>query len=59
MTTETAKNLTAEDSPTVPAPMDLPAGEEINLDASENYFNRELSQLQFNYRVLKQALDST
>ncbi|MBD3658130.1 MULTISPECIES: polyphosphate kinase 1 [Marinobacter] len=30
----------------------------IDPAASENYFNRELSHLQFNYRVLKQALDS-
>lgn len=27
--------------------------------ASENYFNRELSHLQFNYRVLQQAMDSS
>ncbi|MDY6797417.1 MAG: polyphosphate kinase 1 [Pseudomonadota bacterium] len=30
-----------------------------DISASENYFNRELSQLAFNYRVLKQALDPT
>ncbi|WP_417544906.1 polyphosphate kinase 1 [Marinobacter sp.] len=60
MTTEIARNLTAEGEQSIPAPMDLPpVGEVINLDASENYFNRELSQLQFNYRVLKQALDTT
>jgi len=60
MTTETAKNQTAGDDRSVPAPVDVPpVGEEINLDANENYFNRELSQLQFNYRVLKQALDTT
>lgn len=31
----------------------------IDPTASENYFNRELSHLQFNYRVLQQALDTT
>ncbi|MDV2078601.1 polyphosphate kinase 1 [Marinobacter xestospongiae] len=31
----------------------------IDPTASENYFNRELSHLQFNYRVLQQALDPT
>ncbi|WP_111496937.1 MULTISPECIES: polyphosphate kinase 1 [Marinobacter] len=30
-----------------------------DLTASENYFNRELSHLQFNYRVLQQAMDDT
>ncbi len=60
MTTDTAKNQTAGDERSVPAPVNVPpVGEEINLDANENYFNRELSQLQFNYRVLKQALDTT
>ncbi|HBM48700.1 MAG TPA: RNA degradosome polyphosphate kinase, partial [Marinobacter sp.] len=59
MTTETAKQ-TIDAELSVPAPVELPpVGEEVNLDASENYFNRELSQLQFNYRVLKQALDTT
>ena len=58
MTSETVTETGSEQS--VPAPVDLPpVGEEVNLDASENYFNRELSQLQFNYRVLKQALDTT
>lgn len=57
MTTETAQSAVSSDQ-SVPAPVEVPpVGEEINLDASENYFNRELSQLQFNYRVLKQALD--
>src|SRR6056297_318191 len=60
MTTETAKNQAAGDERSVPAPVEVPpVGEEINLDANENYFNRELSQLQFNYRVLKQAMDPT
>ncbi|PAV25665.1 polyphosphate kinase [Tamilnaduibacter salinus] len=30
-----------------------------DLRASENYFNRELSHLDFNYRVLQQAMDDT
>ena len=60
MTTETAKNQTTGGELSVPAPVEVPpVGEEVNLDANENYFNRELSQLQFNYRVLKQALDTT
>src|SRR5690606_40672436 len=51
---------TVDGGQSVPAPIDVPPiGEVINLDARENYFNRELSQLQFNYRVLKQALDTT
>lgn len=44
----------ARDERSVPAAV----GKEINLDANENYFNRELSQLQFNYRVLKQTTDN-
>ncbi|MFT7339270.1 MAG: polyphosphate kinase, partial [Marinobacter maritimus] len=37
MTTEIARNLTAEGEQSIPAPMDLPpVGEVINLDASEN-----------------------
>ncbi|QBM18928.1 polyphosphate kinase [Marinobacter sp. JH2] len=59
MTTEitTAKSITSDDL-SVPAPVAVPpVGEQINLDASENWFNRELSQLQFNYRVLKQSMD--
>ncbi|MGO1460865.1 MAG: polyphosphate kinase 1 [Marinobacter sp.] len=60
MTTDIANLSTADGGQSVPAPIDVPpVGEVINLDASENYFNRELSQLQFNYRVLKQALDTT
>jgi polyphosphate kinase len=56
----TKTRATADADQNVPAPVDVPpTGEEINLDASENYFNRELSQLQFNYRVLKQAMDPT
>ena len=50
MTTETVKDQTKGGELSVPAPVEVPpVGEEVNLDASENYFNRELSQLQFNY----------
>lgn len=35
-------------------PLELPA---IDPAANENYFNRELSHLEFHYRVLQQALD--
>jgi polyphosphate kinase len=60
MTTEIGTKLTGDGEHSVPAPVEVPpVGEVINLEASENYFNRELSQLQFNYRVLKQALDTT
>ncbi|MFL1407462.1 polyphosphate kinase 1 [Marinobacter sp. M1N3S26] len=40
----------------VPEPVEVPE-QVLDLTARENYFNRELSHLQFNYRVLKQALD--
>ncbi|MEP6223380.1 MAG: RNA degradosome polyphosphate kinase, partial [Marinobacter sp.] len=60
MTTESANKLKAVDVPDVPAPVDASSpGVDVNVAAQENYFNRELSQLQFNYRVLKQALDTT
>jgi len=60
MTTEIATKLTVDGEHSIPTPGEVPPmGEVINLEASENYFNRELSQLQFNYRVLKQALDTT
>ena len=60
MTTESANKLKAVDAPDVPAPVETPSpGVEVDVAAQENYFNRELSQLQFNYRVLKQALDTT
>jgi len=60
MTTESANKLKAVDVPDVPAPVEAPSpGVEVDVAAQENYFNRELSQLQFNYRVLKQALDTT
>ncbi|PCM42984.1 polyphosphate kinase 1 [Marinobacter sp. ANT_B65] len=59
MTTDITSKRKADGEQIVPASVDVPpAGEVINLDASENYFNRELSQLRFNYRVLKQALDT-
>lgn len=44
---------------------DVPKTQELETDplpdpnASEYYFNRELSHLQFNYRVLQQAMDET
>ena len=57
MTTESANKLKAVDVPDVQAPVDASSpGVDVNVAAQENYFNRELSQLQFNYRVLKQAL---
>ena len=60
MTTESANELQVVDDQSVPAPVEVPpAGQGVDLGASENFFNRELSQLQFNYRVLKQALDTT
>ncbi|ARU58578.1 MAG: polyphosphate kinase 1 [Pseudomonadales bacterium] len=33
--------------------------ENLDINAHANYLNRELSHLQFNYRVLRQALDET
>ena len=60
MTTESANQERTAKGHNVPAPVDLSEpGNDINVAAAENYFNRELSQLQFNYRVLKQALDTT
>ena len=60
MTTESANQAKTAKGQNVPAPVELPVpGNDVNVAASENYFNRELSQLQFNYRVLKQALDTT
>ncbi len=40
----------------IPVPVDVPE-QVVDLAARENYFNRELSHLQFHYRVLQQALD--
>jgi polyphosphate kinase len=60
MTKESANQKNAAESQNVPAPVEVPEpGNDVNVAAAENYFNRELSQLQFNYRVLKQALDTT
>jgi polyphosphate kinase len=59
MATDTAKELAADNGQAPPSSMsETPENGEVNLDASENYFNREISQLQFNYRVLKQTLDT-
>jgi polyphosphate kinase len=59
MATYTTTKQTEGDGLSEPVPLGSPpVCEEIDLDASENYFNRELSQLEFNYRVLKQALDT-
>ncbi len=58
MTTQSANQ--ASENENVPAPVDIPeSGSDIDVNAAENYFNRELSQLQFNYRVLRQAVDKT
>ncbi|SDW02069.1 polyphosphate kinase 1 [Marinobacter mobilis] len=56
MTMDTAS---ADKSVALAAAATVAEGEEQVVDpaASENYFNRELSHLQFNYRVLQQALD--
>ena len=52
--TSSNANIAGGAKQAVPAPVDLPPVDEaVNIDATENYFNRELSQLQFNYRVLK------
>src|SRR5690554_538192 len=60
MTTDTEKALAADSVQAPSSPIgESSVSEEVNLDASENYFNREISQLQFNYRVLKQTLDTT
>ncbi|HTN32759.1 MAG TPA: polyphosphate kinase 1 [Marinobacter sp.] len=60
MTTDTEKALAADSAQAPSSPIgESSVSEEVNLDASENYFNREISQLQFNYRVLKQTLDTT
>lgn len=60
MTTESVNQNNEADINNVPAPVEVPEpGNDVDVAAPENYFNRELSQLQFNYRVLKQALDKT
>lgn len=51
---------TSANDPAQVLPNEAPAAEiEIDLQSHELYFNRELSTLQFNKRVLKQALDSS
>ncbi len=52
---EPAAELVAE--PVAPAPAPAPAIAVPGLDDSSLYIHRELSQLQFNIRVLEQALD--
>lgn len=54
MTSEAVPRL--GEVPAVPEPAEVPEAV-LDLAARENYFNRELSHLQFNYRVLQQALD--
>lgn len=50
---QTEKSIAADNV----AVAEVSAPQEIDLAAHALYFNRELSHLQFNYRVLKQALD--
>ncbi|MDX1799310.1 MAG: polyphosphate kinase 1 [Marinobacter sp.] len=58
MTSESASKL--DPAPDTAEPETSPAvAEAVDPSASENYFNREVSHLQFNYRVLQQALDGT
>jgi polyphosphate kinase len=60
MTSKKGNLKIADNEATLPAADTVPSPEEsLSLDACENFFNRELSQLQFNHRVLKQALDDT
>ncbi len=58
MTSESANKLDRAPE-TVEPEVSPSAPEVIDPGASENYFNREVSHLQFNYRVLQQALDAT
>ncbi len=46
-------------APSAPSAADNGAGEASNLKAPEFYINRELSQLEFNLRVLQQAKDES
>jgi polyphosphate kinase len=60
MTSKKSNLKIADNEATLPVADTVPSPEEsLSLDANENFFNRELSQLQFNHRVLKQALDDT
>ncbi|XKG38064.1 polyphosphate kinase 1 [Marinobacter sp.] len=54
MSTESAKPLSQDMEETRTLPELLPP---LDPAASENYLNRELSHIQFNFRVLQQALD--
>lgn len=58
MTSESANKLDPVPDTAEPA-VSPSAAEAIDPAASENYFNREISHLHFNYRVLQQSLDAT
>ncbi|MCP1648726.1 polyphosphate kinase 1 [Pseudomonas sp. GD04087] len=57
-TAEITEVVVAEAVETTPPPVE-PAVPAINVDDSALYIHRELSQLQFNIRVLEQALDES
>ncbi|WP_447744563.1 polyphosphate kinase 1 [Pseudomonas nicosulfuronedens] len=57
-TAEITEVVVAEPAEVVAAPVE-PAAPAINVDDSALYIHRELSQLQFNIRVLEQALDES
>ncbi|MDX1634536.1 MAG: polyphosphate kinase 1 [Marinobacter sp.] len=56
MTTDSVKPLNKIEELTQPLPELIPP---LDPAASEHYLNRELSHIQFNFRVLQQALDET
>jgi polyphosphate kinase len=56
MTTNSVKPLKQVEEATQPLPELIPP---LDPAAREHYLNRELSHIQFNYRVLQQALDHT
>lgn len=57
-TAEVTEVVVAEPAEAAPAPVE-PAAPAVNVDDSALYIHRELSQLQFNIRVLEQALDES
>ena len=57
-TAEITEVVVTETVEATPAPVE-PAAPAINVDDSALYIHRELSQLQFNIRVLEQALDES